>query len=121
MTETQTRRINSERDALAYWEEEFGSPQYFFSFNELADVEMELANLQTEKDKLDREIQSRDVERMNEYSINRAIELHFLLEVGNKYFTKCIDHVSEEEESLENEFSRDLEDDNLFTRNYEED
>ena len=115
------RRINSEHDAWAYWEEEYGSPQYFFAYTELADVEIKLADLQLEKESVNREIQTRDVFHMNEFKINRAIELYFLVEVGDKYFAKCIEHIGLEEERLESEFSRDFTDDDLFTRKFEED
>jgi len=118
-TET-VRRINSEEDAWAFWEEEYGSPRFFSAFTELADVEIKLADLNIEQEKVNKEIQARDVERMNEFIINRAIELHFLIVVGAIYFEQCIRVAGKVEEELESEFTRDFTDDDLFTRNYEE-
>ena len=121
MTKTETvRRINSEQDAWEYWEEEYGSPKFFSAFTELTDVEIKLADLQLEQEKVNREIQARDVERMNEFIINRAIELHFLIVVGALYFEQCIRVAGKTEEALESEFSRDFTDDDLFTRKFED-
>ena len=123
MNNVETRVINSKADARAYWEEEFGSPEYFSSFDELTDVEVKMADLQIEKDRIDREIKSRDTDHMNEYTINRAIELHFLIEVGSVYFEECIIQAGREEDAREHEFD-DYEDrwreDSLFPREYED-
>lgn len=121
MTQTKTeRRINSDHDAWMYWEEEYGLPNSFSRYTELSDVEIRLSYLQIEQESLNKEIQSRDVNYMNGATINRAIELHFMVEVGSKYFTKCIEAAGQAEEEMESEFSRDFTDDNLFTQDYEE-
>ncbi len=118
MTPTDVKIINSTKDARRYWEEEFGLPEYFSSLGELTDVELKLVDLQTEQEKLNREIQSRDATYINEYKINRAIELHFLVEMGNKYIEECSTVTGRVENDLESDFSQDFSDDNLFTRNY---
>lgn len=130
MTKTETRRINSEEDALAFWIEEYGEPNSFISFDELADVEIKLAYLKLEDESLKREIASRDVFHMNEYKINKSIELHFLLEAGSRYFDACAEYAGMQEERLEKEYDRDFReyndykdnwrDDSLFPRNYED-
>jgi hypothetical protein len=118
-----TYRINSEPDAWAYWEEEYGSPKFFSAFTELTDVEIKLAELQLEQEKINKEIKNRDVSRMNEYTINRAIELHFLVTIGVLYFEQCIRATDKEEELREHEFDS-VEDrwreDSLFPRDYED-
>jgi hypothetical protein len=116
MTPTDVKIINSTKDARRYWEEEFGLPEYFSSFGELTDVEIKLADLQTEQEKLNREIQSRDATYINEYKINRAIELHFLTEVGFTYLEKCILQIDTPDDLNENEI--DSYEDTLFPRKH---
>ena len=109
-----------EAESLSYWNNEFGLPEYYSAFSEVADVEIRLGELMLEKEKLEREIATRNVESINQFTINRAIELHFLIEVGGKYLEQCILVAGKIEEEMESEYSRDFSDDNLFTRDYEE-
>lgn len=114
----------SEAEALSYWNNEFGLPEYYSSFDELVDVEMKLDELKSEKDRVEREINSRDINYINSHTINRAIELHFLVEMGIKYLDACAMIAGQVEDERESEYERDFteyNDDNLFTRNYEED
>lgn len=111
----------SEAEALSYWNNEFGLPEYYSSYTEIFDAEAKLGELMLEKQKLEREIANRNVESVNHFTINRLIELYFLVEMGNKYIEECSAVAGRVEEDLESEFSRDFSDDNLFTRDYEED
>jgi len=113
----------SEAEALSYWNNEFGLPEYYASFDELVDVEVKLDELKTEKRKVEQEIKTRNVDSINHFTINRAIELHFLVEVGIKYLDKCAMIAGAVEDELESEYERDFteyNDDDLFTRNYED-
>jgi len=109
-----------EAESLSYWNNEFGLPEYYSAFSEVADVEIRLGELMLEKEKLEREIATRNVESINQFTINRAIELHFLIEMGGKYLEQCVLVAGKIEEEMESEYSRDFSDDNLFTRDYEE-
>lgn len=110
----------SEVEALSYWNKEFGSPEYYSSSTEIFDAETKLNAFVLEKQKLEREIANRNIESVNHYTINRLIELHFLVKMGNKYIEKCSMVAGIVEDDLVNKYSRDFSDDNLFTRNYEE-
>ncbi len=100
--------INSMEDATSYWFNTHGEPCNFTSFNELMEIEIELSDLKSENEKLKHEIKNRNIESMNEYKINRAIELHFLTEVGEKYINSCIEYVTMEESKFEKEYDRDF-------------
>lgn len=113
--------LTSEAEALSYWNTEFGLPEYYSSHTEIFDAETKLGELMLEKQKLEREIANRNVESVNNYTINRLIELHFLVEMGNKYIEKCTIVIDGVEDDLKSDLSRDFNDDNLFTKNYEED
>lgn len=99
----------SEAEALSYWNNEFGLPEYYSSFDEIFDPEAKLGELMLEKQKLEREIANRNVESVNHFTINRLIELHFLVEMGNKYIEECSIVAGRVEEDLESEFTRDYE------------
>lgn len=110
----------SEAEALSYWNNEFGLPEYYSSFDEIVDPEVRLGELMLEKEKIEREIKVRNVETINQFTINRAIELHFLIEVGTKYINACTAVVGTIEDEMKSEYERNFSDDDLFTRNYEE-
>ena len=110
----------SEAEALSYWNNEFGLPEYYSSFDEIVDPEVRLGELMLEKEKIEREIKVRNVETINQFTINRAIELHFLIEVGTKYINACAAVVGTIEDEMKSEYERNFSDDDLFTRNYEE-
>ncbi|MFA6569970.1 MAG: hypothetical protein WCT77_01900 [Bacteroidota bacterium] len=127
MTKTENEIINSDLDALTYWNEEFGLPEYFVSFKEVYDVDDKLEEFKNEKKELEHEIQVRDVQYLNQFKLNRAIELHFLIEVGNKYIRECALTAESREKKLEADFEESYEsklnnswnDDELFTRDFD--
>ena len=112
--------INSEADARLYWTTLFGEPEYFSSFDELRDIDDMLEKLKAEKSILETEISHRDVKYMNEFKINRAIELHFLIECGIKYLDECSEEAIVVEKDLEHAYAhwQGSVDDDLFTRDY---
>lgn len=117
MTDFKDNSVNtSEAEAVSYWNNEFGLPEYYSSYTEIFDAETKLGELMLEKQKLEREIANRNVESINQHIINRLIELHFLVEMGNKYIEECSMVAGRVEDDLESEFARDL-----FTKNYKED
>lgn len=109
----------SEAESLSYWNNEFGSPEYYSSFDELADAEVRLNELVLEKEKVEREIKTRNIDNINQYVINRAIELHFLVNAGKKYLAACISVVEIVEDERESEFEREYEDGVLFIQRHE--
>lgn len=111
----------SEAEALSYWNNEYGLPEYYTSFDEITDVEVKLGELMLEKEKIEHEISIRNIDTINQFTFNRAIELHFLIEMGSKYLEQCVLVAGKVEDEMESEFSRDFSDDNLFTRDYEKD
>jgi hypothetical protein len=124
MTETEIKIINSDIDAITYWNDEFGLPEYFVSFNEVQEVDDKLEEFKNEKKELEHEIKVRDVQYINQFKINRVIELHFLIEIGDKYLKECAltaeskeeNLVSDFEESYEQKLNKVWDDDGLFTR-----
>jgi len=100
--------INSNKEALDYWVNEFGSPEYFSSYNELMDVENQLENFKEEHSKLQHEIELRDEKYMNEYKIDRNIDLHFLIETGKNYLKDCEQYAELAERAVEPEYDRDF-------------
>jgi len=96
--------VNSLKEANDFWINMFGDPVSFSRYDDLLDVEEKIIDLKNENDTLNKEIQSRDVSKMNEYKINRAIELHFLINAGDKYFSECGKQVELHELVLEPEY-----------------
>ena len=124
------RRINSENDAWAYFNDEYGLPEYFSSFDELSDVEDELEALKKEKESVDYAIKHRDPKFMAEFTVNRAIELHFLITVGERYLEECKEETTAVEKDNEGayEYGKDCveeyykdtyDEDDLFPRDFE--
>jgi len=117
--------INSNKEAREYWENEFGSPEFFSSYEELTDPEMKLEEFKSEYKKLQHEVNIREVGTINEFKINRNIELHFLIHEGEPYLVECAEKVELVENDLVEEYNADFveglsKEDDLFTRNYEE-
>ena len=110
--------INSKSDALSYWYNKFGEPQYFSSFNELTDIGTHLEELRKEKEEVDYAVKNRDPKYMNEFTIDRSIELHFLIEVGDTYLEACTESTTVVENEMESEYEKDFSDDDLFTRDF---
>ena len=110
--------INSKNDAWAYWTEKFACPEYFTSFNELTDIDTHLEELKKEKESIDYAVNHRDLKYMNEFTIDRSIELHFLIEVGTKYLDECTQTATTVEGELVAEYEKDFSDDDLFTRDF---
>ena len=115
--------INSKEDALHYWNDEYGLPESFSSFDELNDVEDEIKALKKEKESVDYAIKHRDLKYMNEFTINRAIELHFLIEVGDKYLEDCHSEATIADKDLDRDYKDEFDysnKDDLFENGYEE-
>jgi hypothetical protein len=117
--------INSNKDAREYWVNEFGSPEFFSSYEELTDPEMKLEEYKKEYEKLQHEVNIREVGTINEFKINRNIELHFLVHEGEPYLIECANQVELVEKDLVEEYNGDFvnelsAEDDLFTRNFEE-
>jgi len=85
----ETTIVNSKSDAMSFWVNEYGEPETYTSYEELLEAEMKLEDFRSERDNLTREIESRNVNSMNEYKVNRAIELHFLVTAGDEYLESC--------------------------------
>ena len=116
--------INSEKEALDFWINGFGESVAYTSFDQLKDVDDKLNGLRDEYKELNFEIQSRDVSKMAEFKINRAIELHFLIEAGDKYFNECGNKLEKYQEEFEPAYEFDSEydpykEDGLFPSKYE--
>ena len=114
------KMINSKEDALEYWTTEFGSPEFFEAFEELNDVDKALEDFKAERKAIETEIFYRDAKSINSFKINRAIELYFLVSVGITYLNDCSKEATFTESDAEPEYEKNYKEDDLFTRNYEE-
>ena len=122
--------INSESEAFDFWINTYGEPVAYSSFDEIQDPEDKLEELRKEKKEIEKEIEFRNVSKMNEYTIDRAIELHFLVLAGEKYIDECQIQAGMKEEAMEDEYVKfthefdsyndPYREDGLFPRDYEE-
>ena len=113
-----------EIEAESYWDNEYGDSNSYTDYDQVTSIETQIKLFEDELTSIEKEIQSRSLENMNQFKINRAIELHFLLKSGRKYLFDCILKIEEKEESLVDEYSSDYRDypgwqDNFFTRDYD--
>ncbi len=66
-----------------------------------------MSELQRECDEVNSEIKHRDVKFMNQYTIDRSIELHFLLKAGVNYLDNCTTVANEYEEEKVDEYEKE--------------
>lgn len=114
--------MSTKTESISYWPNEFGEPYTFSQYDELMGIEMQIENFEAELTSIEKEIHARPAESMNQFKINRAIELHFLLKAGRKYLTDCALIVNDREEQMVEEYesqSSTWSNDNLFTRDYD--
>ena len=84
----------------------------------MTDIGTHLEELRKEKEEVDYAVKNRDPKYMNEFTIDRSIELHFLIEVGDTYLEACTESTTVVENEMESEYEKDFSDDDLFTRDF---
>lgn len=75
--------VNSKNDAMNFWLTNFGEPDYFSTIQDADAIESLLSELREDFDSLKREISRTDTK--NQFKLNKAISLHFILNEGEHY------------------------------------
>ena len=97
-------------DATKFWNDNFGTPDYFSKAEDFTEISELLIELSDELDSLEREVK-RIGDNMNAYRMNRTIALHFTVEAGQEYLRKLNDVV------YDNTYEAELEKLDSITKN----
>lgn len=106
---TEINEINSNTEAIDYWFNNYGEPDYFSNRQDVTDVETQFHEFHTEFESLQREISRYDV---NHHKMNKVISLYFLIRAGEAYLQKLNDVV------YNNVYEEELEKLDLIQENY---
>lgn len=80
--------INSYKTAYDYWEEKYGIA---YDSDDFMAIQKELDEFRQEQILLTKKIQSNSEMKINNYNINRSIELYFLIKSADNYMVNCIE------------------------------